>query len=65
MDNILCTAILDTDVRKKPLFYVLKQKYSADIYFNKVNQQQLLVVVLQLDLLVYLTIYLLQYNKFC
>ena len=42
--NILCTAIPDVDIRKQVLSSILKHNYNADIYFDKVKRQQLLVV---------------------
>ena len=42
--DVLCTTILDIDLRKDVLSYILKGKFGADIYFDKVKLQQLPVV---------------------
>ena len=44
MENVFAIAILDTELMKDVLSYILKEKFDADVYFDKVKLQQLPIV---------------------
>ena len=44
IENVLCTAIPDINVRKDVLSYILKGQFNVDICFDKVKKKQLSVV---------------------
>ena len=44
IQNVLCTAIPDINVRKDVLSYILKGQFNVDICFDKVKKKQLSVV---------------------
>ena len=44
MDNVFEIAIPEIELRKDVLSYILKDKFDADVYFDKVKQQQVPIV---------------------
>ena len=44
MNNAFETAIPDIELMKDVLSYILKEKFGADVYLDKVKQQQILII---------------------